>query len=256
MRFPYNNLLNIPEQSLLKKRLTKAFFLKNFALSAAEKKLLNQAIQSMEWLASIKPATANIPAVQNAIYIYAEIQVMVCTLADNQLAAFGEKCIVLFQKYIPYQILLIVEDENEFLLNACDKRTNLKDTSKRTIENYLSTPTIPKLYKNEPTTAFYTALDFSILDKTNLETTYKSYLQAIIQYRAAKITGVFRQRTATRTAEDMANLLKIEQIEKEIISLAAQIKKETQLNRQVAMNMDIQLKRKEIQQIKEKLTTI
>ena len=253
MRFPYNNLLHIPAQSVLRKRLTKAFFLKNFALSTAEKKLLNQQIQSMEWLASIKPTTANIPAVQNKDYIYAEIQLMVCTLAVNDLAAWGEKCTVLFQKYIPYQIVLIVEDENAFIFNACDKRINLKDASKRTIESYLTTPAIPKLYKNEPTTAFFNALDFAALDKTNLATTYKSYLQAIVQYQAAQVTGVFSQRTTARTETDMANLLAIEKIEKEIISLAAQIQKARQINQKVRLNIAIQQKRTEIEQLKEKL---
>ena len=44
MSFNYNQILNIPERCLLNKRLTKAFFLKNFDLSGTEKKLLNSII--------------------------------------------------------------------------------------------------------------------------------------------------------------------------------------------------------------------
>ena len=36
MSFSFNNILNIPERSILDKRLTKAFFLKNFDLSVTE----------------------------------------------------------------------------------------------------------------------------------------------------------------------------------------------------------------------------
>ena len=85
MAFNYNNILHIPDRSLLEKRLTKAFFLKKFNLSAGEKKLVNAGIESMQWLACIKPSTANIPAHIEADYKYEEIQIMVCTVMDNKL---------------------------------------------------------------------------------------------------------------------------------------------------------------------------
>ena len=46
-----------------------------------------------------------------------------------------------------------------------------------------------------------------ILDKTNLETTYKSYIQAIVQFQTASITGSFNKRSHSRTEEDIINLI-------------------------------------------------
>ena len=256
MSFLYNNIFNIPERSILDKKLTKAFFLKNFDLSATEKKLLNNSIQSMDWMASIKPIIANIPAVKNDNYAYEEIQIIVCTITDNKLTELADKCIVLLQKYIPYQLIVIVEDTTHFVINACDKRINLNDSSKRTIDNYNTTTAFSKLYKNEIITSFFDALDFSILDKTNLETTYKSYIQAIVQFQTASITGSFNKRSHSRTEEDMMLLANIETIEKEVVRLSNQIKKETQLNNRVSLNIEIQNQRKEIEKIKNKLGTI
>ena len=255
MAFSYNEILKIPERCLLHKRLTKAFFLKNFALSAAEKKLLNNQIQGMEWLASIKTTTANIPSIKTAAYVYEEIQIMICTLAQNELPTLGDKCISLLQKYIPYQMLVIVEEDQNFIINGCDKRINRKDSSKRTIEYYLSTPEMSKLYKNKITTTFFEALDFSQLDKTNLEKTYQSYIQAIVQYRAAQVTGAFQQRNRDRSEQDMANLLEIEQIEKEIISLAQQITKEPQLKDKVNLNIRLQSKRQTLKKLQDNLNS-
>lgn len=254
MNFPYNEIFHLPERCILNKRLTKAFFLKNFVLSAAEKKLLNSTIQSMEWMASIKTSNANISAVKNEEYVYEEIQVMICSLPNNQLEINGKKCIELFQKYIPYQMIVIVEDENDFIINTCDKRVNQNDKSKRTIENYFTTSSLSKLYKNDLTTPFYEALMFQEIDKTNMQTTYKSYIQAVAQFQAASITGKYSRRTQKRTEEDMANILAIENIEKEISSFTSQIKKESQLNKRVELNMSIQKKRQEIEVIKNKLT--
>ncbi|WP_178984172.1 DUF4391 domain-containing protein [Winogradskyella helgolandensis] len=256
MGFKYNNILHIPERNILDKKLTKAFFLKNFILSAAEKKVLNNSIQQMNWLASIKPTTANIPAVNNNDYKYEEIQIMVCTVTDNTLDVFAEKCMQLFQKHIPYQMLVIIEDVNGFKISVCDKRINKVEPSKRTIERYFVTNTLSKLYKNDLSDAFYKALDFGNLDKTNLELLYKSYIQAVVQFQAASITGSYQKRTNARTQEDMGHLETIEQLERDIISLSSQIKKANQLNEKVQLNIKIQQKRKEIQSLKDTLTNV
>lgn len=254
MSFRYNDILNIPMRSLINKRITKAFFLKNFGLTAVEKKLLNKSIDSMEWMASIKPSNANIVKVKNDGYNYEEVQIMICTLRNGLLTANLDKCIVLFQKHIPYHILLIVEDENEFVINTCDKRINKADNSKRTIEQYFSTNTLSKLYKNEVITAFFNSLNFTNIDKTNMETTYVSYIKAIIQYKAASIVGKYVKRTKERSQEDMDNLIAIEKLEQEISNLAIQIRKESQLNNQVELNIVLQGKRQQILDIKDKLS--
>jgi len=253
--FLYNNILHIPERSILDKRLTKAFFLKNFSLSAAEKKLLNNDIQSMTWLASIKPSTANIPLVINENYKYEEIQIMLCKVEDNALNALSEKCMILFQKYIPYQMLVIVEDANEFKINVCDKRINKAETNKRTIERSFITNTISKLYKNDLNESFFKALHFNNLDKTNLELLYKNYVQAVVQFQAASITGSYQKRTNKRTVEDMQNLEAIEVLERDIVSLSSQIKKASQLNEKVQLNIQIKNKRDKIEALKQMLKT-
>lgn len=254
MAFLYNNILKIPERCVLDKRLTKAFFLKNFELSSAEKKLVNNGITSMSWLASIKPATANIPAVVNSDYKYEEIQIMICALEDNSLEFLSEKCFSLFQKYIPYQMLIIVEDINNFKINVCDKRINRNDVTKRTIERNFNTEMLSKLYKNDLSDSLFKALDFGALDKTNLELLYKSYIQAVVQFQAASITGKYIKRSNAHTAEDMLNLEKIENLERDIISLKSQIKKESQLNKKIQLNILIKKNRDRIDHLKQLLT--
>ena len=249
MKTSYNEILNIPERTVINKRLTKAFFLRNFELSTSEKKVLNS-IVSMAWLASIKPSNSNIPEVINNLFSYEEIQVFICSLSDNQLSNLSDKCINLFQKFIPYQMVIIVEDENDFMVSACDTRINQSDKSKRSIEAVINSAVISKLYKNEITDAFFKALDFEALDKTNLETLYKSYINSVVQFQTANVTGTFRKRSSIRTEEDLKHLDTIQKIEKEILTLTNQIKKETQQNIRVSLNIEIQEKRKKIEELK------
>lgn len=255
MSFNYNKILNIPDRAIISKKISKAFFIKNFELSSADKKILNE-ITIMEWLASIKPSNSNIAVVQNELYIFEEIQVMTCTLSGNISKGIIDKVTNLFQKHIPYPIVLVIENTDEFVINVCDKKINQNDKSKRTTEAFINSPNVSKLYKNEFVNAFYKALDFAILDKTNLETTYKSYTNAIIQFQTAMVTGTFNKRSSVRTEDDLKHLETIQRIEKEIITLSNQIKKESQLNTRVSLNIDIQKKRNEIESLKTLLNTI
>lgn len=256
MSYKYNSIFQIPERNLRQQRLTKAFFLRNFDLSSAEKKTLNESIIRMEILAQILPDQSNIPSVVTKVKSYEQVLLIVCTVADNQLDSLAEKCMQLIQKYISHQLMVIVEDTNEFIINATEKRINQKDTSKLTVERFFTTDKLSKLYKNELSAPFYEALDYSKLDKTNLELFYKSYIQTIIQYQTATKIGSFKKRTTARTMEDMQNIETIEKLETDIQTLTSQIKKVSQLNEKVALNIRIQKKRQEIESIKNTLTAI
>lgn len=255
MSSSFNNIFKIPERSFIIQRLTKTFFLRNFSLTSTEKKLLNNTIIAMEIIAQINFEKSNIPSVLTETDSYENILIISCTLHNNQLEKYADSCTQFIQKYIAHQVVLVVEDGNDFIINVAEKRINQVDNNKLVVEQYFNTSTLSKLYKNEQTLAFFNALDFNNLDKTNLETTYKSYIQAVVQYQVAHSTGTFTKRNQKRTEEDMANLLAIENIETEITSLKSQLSKEKQLNNKVALNVAIQKKRQEIEDIKKQLTT-
>jgi len=250
MSFRYNDILNIPERNLRFHKLTKVFFTKNYPLIAAEKKLLSGVISKMEILAQITPLTSNIVEIVNEVDSYENVFVIVCTVEDTLLEKVAGKCINLIQKYLPQQAVVIVEDDSGFKVNATLKRINQNDKSKLTIEGSFTTGILSKLYKNDLNDAFFKALDFTNLDKTNLELLYKSYIQAIVQFNAASITGTYQKRSNARTAQDMEHLAQIEQLERDIISFASQMKKESQLNNKVQLNIKIQEKRNQIKDIK------
>lgn len=252
MNWDQKEILGLPQSCLLERRLTKAFFLKNFPLKSDEKKILNSTIHSMQWLASVKPSTTNIQSVKTEDYVFEELQIFQVTIPDEAFSK-QKKIIALIHKYIPYQIVLILHSDKHLLYSVCDKRINKADTSKRTIESYVQTPLINLLYKRELEKQFLEQLQFHKLDKTNLATTYESYESAIVQYSSAQITGQFKVRDKRRTKEDLNLLNDIEAIELEIVSLKNQIKKATSFKEQTNLNVDVQKKRNTIKELKKKL---
>lgn len=232
----YNQILQLPPRCLVEQKITKVFFTKNFDLTAAEKKLLQGAVKEMNWLGSIKPATANVPMTANDTERYEEVQVFVCRLPSNELNRYAEKAADMIQKYVPYPILLILEDAENFLFSAAEKRINQADNKKLTIVRQHATGSLSKLYKNAQTEAFFRSLSWSAVDKTDLSVLFNSYIRAVVQQQTAQVTGSYRSRSAERTAQDLAFLQQKDEIEKEIVSLAARLKKENQFNRRVALN--------------------
>ena len=256
MSLSYVDILNLPERSLLQKKLTKAFFLKNFDLSATEKKVLNSSIVQMEWLASLKPSNCNVYSVINDVVTYEEVQIMICNVGNEKVDEVATSCFQLFQKHIPYNMLVIVENDTEFKLNVCEKRINQNDKTKRTIENQYTSGTISKLYRTEVGDAFFSALDFSKLDKTNLEVLYRGYCNAIVHFNSASVTGVFQARNSARTQDDLVMLNQMEDLERDMSRLTNQLKAEKQQNQKVTLNIAIHQKRKLIEDIKIKLSQI
>jgi hypothetical protein len=253
-----NQILQLPERSLVNKKITKAFFKRNFDLTLTERKLLDDAtnIIQIEWLASLKPDQINISGYKDNQTIIEEVQVISVLTNENEFEKNKQRIIDFIQKFIPYHILLCVYNQKEFVINTCDKKINLNDSNRRTIEKYYTTETILWEEISDKQKAFMDSLSFENLDKHSLKTLNDSYLKSITALHAAKHTGEFSDRQIERSKKDVEDLERINKLESEILQLQNQAKKETQLNTQVQINAEVQYRRKEIEIIKQNLTTI
>lgn len=245
-----NSILQLPDRCIINKKITKAFFKRNFDLTSAEKILIDDSriICDISWIASVSLTTSNIITYKNEQYLFEEIQI-ISVLINIEFERNYEKIAELIQKYIPYPILLILYNSDRFVLNTCDKKVNQNDSSRRTIEKRYFSNAIIKDNASEIQKGFLESLKFANLDKTNLQTYYNAYTQRIISLQVSNLNGTFQPRTHSRTQQDMYRLEKIEQLNSEINSLENQAKKETQLNQRVQLNLTINQKRQEIENL-------
>lgn len=245
--------MKLPEQCLVNKKITKAFFKRNFDLTTSERNLLDDftAIVTIDWIASISLHTANVPTWSDADTTFEEVQVICAATSSDTFEKNAGKIIDLVQKYIPYHMLLVVSDGGRTVWNVTYKRINQNDDNKRTIATRHTTPII-----NEPTTdksqlAFLDALSFARINTASLKTLFDGYVQCIVALTAAAVTGSYTIRTMERTQQDVAYMNEIDNIEKDILLLNNQAKKETQMNKRIDLNNKVQQKRKQMEQIKQ-----
>lgn len=250
-----NQILQIPERCLVNKKITKAFFKRNFDLTLSERKLLDDSsiIIQIDWIASLKPTQINIEGFNNNQTIFEEVQVITVFTETSEFDKYKSKIIDLIQKYIPYHILLCVYSSKEFVINTCEKRINLNDSNRRTIEKTLVTENI--LINTETTIqkTFLKDLSFENLDKHDLKSLYDSYSKSIVALQASNINGEFINRPIEQSKQDLERLERIKKLENEILLLQNQANKESQLNTQVKINSEVQFRRKEIESLKQQI---
>mgnify|MGYP000913925238 FL=1 len=250
-----NQILQLPERCLVNKKITKAFFKRNFDLTLTERKLLDDSaiIIQIDWIASLKPNQINIEGFNNNQTVFEEVQVISVSTDSIEFDKNKSKIIDLIQKYIPYHVFLCVYSSKEFVINICEKRINLNDSNRRTIEKSLVTENILINNETDIQKTFLKDLSFENIDKHDLKSLYDSFSKSIVALQASNINGEFINRPIEQSKQDLERLERIKKLENEILQLQNQAKKESQLHTQVKINSEVQFRRKEIELIKEKL---
>ena len=141
---------------------------------------------------------------------------------------------------IPYPMLLIFMLEDKRQLYVAHQRINQNDSSKNTIEEFIATEWL------ESDSALYAKLDIKQMRFTNFYALYSDIVDAISIYNLSTVMTADDNITGIEARELSAQ---IEDIEQEITSLRAKLKKESQFNRKMELNIEI----KRLEQNKNKL---
>ena len=231
------SFLNIPDSCFIGSTIYKKLFYENANLSSSDKYLFSDIIDKIVWLYCLKPETINVQAYMDEVREYPEIEVIeVIVNKDYGLNRIAE----IIMRTIPYPMLLIFKLEDKIRFYMAHQRTNQSDSSKNTIEEFVSTDWL------ESDSALFDKLDIKQMRFINFYTLYSDIVDAISIYKLSTIMPTDDNITGTEARELSA---KIEEIEQEITSLRAKLKKESQFNRKMELNIEI----KRLEQSKNKL---
>lgn len=229
--------LNIPDSCFVGSTIYKKLFYENAHLSSSDKSLFTDTINKVVWLYCLKPETINIPAYKDEIREYPEIEVIEVILNKE----YGLNRIAeIIMRTIPYPMLLIFKLEDKIRFYMAHQRTSQSDSSKNTIEEFISTDWL----SND--SALFAELDIKQMRFTNFYTLYSDIVDAISIYNLSVIMPTDDTITG---AEARELSVKIEDIEQRIANLRSKLKKESQFNRKMELNIEI----KRLEQSKNKL---
>ncbi|MDG4512771.1 DUF4391 domain-containing protein [Streptococcus suis] len=229
--------LNIPDSCFIGNTIYKKLFYENADLSTNDKSLFTDTINKVTWLYCLKPETINISAYKDEVREYPEVEVIEVLLhKDYKLKRIAE----IIMRTIPYPMVLIFRLEGKVKFYVAHQRTNQSDSSKNTIEEFISTDWL------ESDGALFDKLDIKQMRFTNFYALYSDIVDTISIYNLSTIIPTDDNITGAEARKLSAQ---IEDIEQEITSLRAKLKKETQFNRKMELNIEI----KRLEQNKNKL---
>jgi hypothetical protein len=236
--------LGLPASARVDQRVPKKLLIENGAPTTADKKQINDGIESLNWIAALKPSTIGVPDFRDETREYLEIAVLTLHLRASSKAP---RLVELVHRAIPYPVVLLIEHSEGSSLTLTHKRWAQNEAGKTVLDGEFTTAKLDAA--DELAKPFLTSMNLLNQPKANLYDLYQGWINTAIALQAAAITGSFRSATTPTQAIERAEALRAaSQLESRIAALRATAAKEKQIPKQVQLNL-------EIKRLKAELTT-
>jgi len=240
--------LALPANTKVEQRIPKKLLVEQGASTAADKRQIQDGIEVLQWVATLKPTNIAVPIYCDVEREYLEIAVLTVVFRQSAKVA---RLTELIHRAIPYPVLLVSlchdGDAENVSVSVAHKRFSQNEVGKFVVDEILTT-TPMRLDRVQPavTKAFLDSLALSKLPSGNLFMLYQGWVDRIVGLAAADVTGFFAlPETPEETQRMRESIAKHFQILDEVSALRSQAVKEKQMNRLVELNF--QIKRLELQ---------
>lgn len=229
--------LDLPTGALVDQRVPKKTLSEHGASTAAARRYIQEGIESLRWVAAIKPTTSGVPAHTDAVREYLELAVLHLHLRP---AGKEAQLLPLIHRAIPYPLLLVSSDEEHFALSLAHKRWSQGEKNQVVVDGDVVTLRIDENVPEEANAAFLSALSLAKQPRNTLYELYQSWLDTVLALQTACVLGDFTlPRSREHADARSAALLECARLESEMASLRAAATREKQLPRQVELNLEL-----------------
>jgi len=226
--------LALPESCRVDQRVPRKLLGEQAAATAAGRRLVRDQIESLLWVAALKPATIGVPAYRDDRREYLEIAVLHAVLRTG---ARATRLVELIHRAVPYPVLLVVEHADGTALSLAHKRRALNEAGRVVLEDGFprTTPVTP-----DAPEAFFDALALHSRPRAHLLALYEGWNDVLIALETFRRTGRFH---TAASAGDIAlrheTLEGLIGLEERLARLRKRAVRERQVARQVELNQQI-----------------
>jgi len=226
--------LDIPQGARVDQRIAKKLLTENAAVTAADKKQINEGIEELIWIAALKPNTIGVPEYRDESREVLEIAVLHLILRE---CVKVTRVVELIHRAIPYPIFLIATIGDGITLSFATKRWSQNEGGKTVLDEEPLSVEIANDTRQEP---FLAALSLRSQHRGHLYDLYLFWKVQFEAYQTSTFTGSFNPTlTAEVAGKRNTALIAATRIQQELVALKAQAGRETQMNRRVQLNLDI-----------------
>lgn len=243
--------LDIPAGAMVNQRVPKTLLVKNGAPTAGDKRLINEGIDEVQWLAALKATTIGVPEFRDATREYLEIAVLRASLRAG---ANANRLAELLHRAIPYPVFLVAQQDNDFSLSLAHIRWSLAQVGEMVLDGNMVISKNLAGVREDIARAFLKELSLLVQPRGSLYTLYQGWMDMLLALEAARITGAFRAAASAEDSEARREaLLVCAQLDKEINSVQASARKEKQVAKLVSLNLELKQLEAQLESARQKL---
>lgn len=228
--------LALPDSTRVDQRVPKKLLAEHSATTAADKRHVQDGVDEVQWLASLKPHLIGVPAFMDAQREYLEVAVLSLKLKPG---IKPSRLAELLHRAVPYPVLLLTSSYLGVSLSLAHIRASQNEADKTVLDGPILSVLLPDADSGQD---FYAAVALTKQPQTDLFALYQGWLDTASALDIAEETGSFQPSLTREQAEARhAALQGCRQLKLQIAQLRSQADKEKQIARQVALNQEIHL---------------
>lgn len=230
--------MDLPLDAHVDQRVPKKLLLESGVPTAADKRRINEGIEELRWIASLKPTTVGIADYKDASREYLEIAVVKMALRG---AAKAGRLNELVHRAIPYPLVLITEHEDRLGISLAHKRWSEAEAGKTVLDGELisaesNAADDPRIWRS-----YLEAISLRRQARNDLNELYQGWIDSLVALEAARITNSFLLPVSPEEAAVRRTSLRdYSRLKTEIDRLRAAAEGETQFRRRVELNLEMQ----------------
>jgi len=229
--------LDLPAHARVDLRVPKKLLMENGAPTAADRHRIQEGIDELAWLAALKPTTIGVPAYRDELREYLEIAVLRLALRPQAGAA---RLVELVHRSVPHPLLLLTQEGSRTELSAAHKRKAENEAGRVVLDGDVVAVGYDAGRDDGHWPAFRDRLMLGRLPRESLYALYEGWIGALRALEAARVTGEFRDAAGPEHAAERERALReLVHLDQEIARLRSAATKETQVARQVELNLEI-----------------
>ena len=165
--------LGLPPEARVDMRVPKKLLVEQGAPTSADKRVIQDGIDELQWLAACKPSTIGVPAFVDEIREYLEIAVIACAFRPD---AKSGRLVELIHRAVPYPVVLITLDGQGVTLSVAHKRRAQNEADKVVVERVVSVDRLQTGSQRDQEQSFLDSLALARQSRRDLFTLYDGWL--------------------------------------------------------------------------------
>ncbi len=243
-------LLGLDKVKYLGRKLDKKMFYDNGDLSKEDKKIFIDYIDRIEMSYILNSSTLNIAPFVNDEYYYEAIAYLKVKLKQQDKV---DKISKIINNNIPNPLVIIYEFDKEYCISTALKRLNKTKKNKTLVDESNITNWFNMNSLSESDRKFIDSISLRKLPYTNLFDFYKTINDKIYIFKISDKFGEYKDISDKKTLEENKQIsYQIQSLEVELRKILNKLKKESQFNKKMELNIKATEISKEIEELKAK----